>query len=404
MEPVYDLVVVGGGLVGSACARHASAGEGLKVALIGPGEPLDRADTEIFGCWHDEGRLYYSRKNWATWSYFARETVARFKEIEELSGVKFSEDCGYLGVAGPKFHGYNDWCKSTKEMVKGFGSKMLQPEDVPVLFPFMQIPSASLACYEGPGQGAGYLSPRKLVQAQQKIAQDQGCVIVASLATDLVRMENCWRIQLETGDHIYAEKIALCQGTYTGLTFLARDLLPPLDLTFTAQTTALIEVDTEEADRLKTMPTMVTQLEPVKYTYILPPIKYPNSKIYLKFGAHDLDRTLTTHDQVTNHYRMGPDQAHVNKLAQEASRLIPGLAIKSVVGDSCVTSNTPGKVAPFLGTALPGLVVAAGGCGHGAMGSDEIGRVAAVLAIEGRWDCGLPQELCRIQYKNMARL
>ena len=186
--------------------------------------------------------------------------MARFKEIEELSGVKFSEDCGYLGVAGPKFHGYNDWCKSTKEMVKGFGSKMLQPEDVPALFSFMQIPSASLACYEGPGQGAGYLSPRKLVQAQQKIAQDQGCDIVASLATDLVRMENCWRIQKENGDHIYAEKIALCQGTYTGLTFLARDLLPPLDLTFTAQTTALIEVDTEEAERLKTMPTMVTQV------------------------------------------------------------------------------------------------------------------------------------------------
>lgn len=44
---VYDLVVVGGGLIGSACARHASAEEGVSVASIGQPEPQDRADTEV---------------------------------------------------------------------------------------------------------------------------------------------------------------------------------------------------------------------------------------------------------------------------------------------------------------------------------------------------------------------
>ena len=146
------------------------------------------------------------------------------------------------------------------------------------------------------------------------------------------------------------------------------------------------------------------QLEPVKYTYILPPIKYPNGKKYLKFGAHDLNQTLQSHKQVTNHYRLGPDPAHVRKLVSEASRILPGLAIKAVRGDSCVTSNTPGKVAPYLDIAMEGLVVACGGCGNGAMCSDEIGRVAACLAVEGRWDSPVQRELCSIKYKKISCL
>ena len=36
------------------------------------------------------------------------------------------------------------------------------------------------------------------------------------------------------------------------------------------------------------------QLEPTVYTYILPPVRYPDGQTYIKFGAHDLDRQLTT--------------------------------------------------------------------------------------------------------------
>ena len=73
------------------------------------------------------------------------------------------------------------------------------------------------------------------------------------------------------------------------------------------------------------------QLEPSRYTYILPPILYPNGRHYLKFGAHDLSRELHTkesisknisrlkqheylQEDVTNHYRIGPDPSHVRKL------------------------------------------------------------------------------------------
>ena len=76
---------------------------------------------------------------------------------------------------------------------------------------------------------------------------------------------------------------------------------------------------------------IMLKMEPSRYTYILPPILYPNGRHYLKFGAHDLSRELRTkesieknisrpkqyeylQEDVTIHYRIGPDPSHVRKL------------------------------------------------------------------------------------------
>ena len=73
------------------------------------------------------------------------------------------------------------------------------------------------ACYEAPGQGGGYLSPRNLVRAQKKIAQDQGCTMVDGLVTGLVKDGNIWKIETQSGEYFYSKAVALCQGTYSGL-------------------------------------------------------------------------------------------------------------------------------------------------------------------------------------------
>ena len=84
---------------------------------------------------------------------------------------------------------------------------------------------------------------------------------------------------------------------------------------------------------------------------------------------HDTDYSL-----LTTCVRAGPDPRHVSKLVKEALYLFPHLNILNVVGDSCVTLNTPDKFGPYIDIALPGLVVAGAGCGHGAKGADEIGE------------------------------
>ena len=91
------------------------------------------------------------------------------------------------------------------------------------------------------------------------------------------------------------------------------------------------------------------------YTYILPPIRYPDGRTYVKFGQHDLSRELDTRAGVTRHYRTGPDPGHVRQLVDQARQLVPGLRLVNYHGDSCVTLNTPSKEAPYIDNLLPGI-------------------------------------------------
>ena len=47
--------------------------------------------------------------------------------------------------------------------------------------------------------------------------------------------------------------------------------------------------------------------------------------------------------------------------------------------------QTPEKVAPYISELASGVTLVTGGCGNGAMCSDEIGRIGAKLASTGTW-------------------
>ena len=227
----------------------------------------------------------------------------RFPDIEAESGVRFQTDCGFLSVVGPKYLGLQDWLGYTGEVIRGRGASLHNSLQLTKEFPFLSVPSDALGCHELPGHGGGFISPRSFVSAQQEIARAGGCKIIRSLVADITTSEGGYTVTTNTGAVYHCEKVVLCQGTYLGVCPLTRSLLPPPDVWYTAQTVALLQLGEEEARRLSQMPSLVVQVEPSQYTYILPPILYPDGKIYLKLGQHDLDKTLKTEKDVTLHYR-----------------------------------------------------------------------------------------------------
>ena len=66
--------------------------------------------------------------------------------------------------------------------------------------------------------------------------------MIPSLATGLTKNGENWEVTTESGERVTGKKVVLAQGTYTAINSLLASLLPPFDLTLTAQTTALLEV------------------------------------------------------------------------------------------------------------------------------------------------------------------
>ena len=79
--------------------------------------------------------------------------------------------------------------------------------------------------------------------AQLSLARRAEAKLVPSLATGLTKSGDNWEVTTETGERVLGKSVVLAQGTYTAINSILAPLLPPFDLTLTAQTTALLEVN-----------------------------------------------------------------------------------------------------------------------------------------------------------------
>ena len=125
---------------------------------------------------------------------------------------------------------------------------------------------------------------------------------------------------------------------------------------------------------------------------------------------------LTTAEEVELWYRAGTgDQEAVEELERFIRDFVMDLGVQGVSGGCCVTSKTRDKSGPSVDSLTSGLFVAGGGCGYdnikafitnllclssrAAKSCDEIGRIAAVLAVTGDWDSDIARDVMRIKWK-----
>ncbi|HWU60708.1 MAG TPA: FAD-binding oxidoreductase [Ensifer sp.] len=380
MSPHFRHAVVGCGLMGAAAARHL-ANMSPGVALIGPSEPGDKPQHRgVFASHYDEGRITRTIDPDPVWAKLARSSIDRYRDIESATGISFYREVGSLltGAGTAEGRRYVERTQNAAE-VAGVAAERLSAEGMKERFPWFSFPGGTEGIFEA--SGAGHISPRRLVTAQAQLAERAGATRIDAAVASIREVAGHVAVTLADGSVVKADRVLCAAGGFS----IQNGLLPlPVDLTVYGRTVVFFEISETDAASMRAMPSMIHKaIEGRDDIYMLPPIRYPDGKYYLKIGGDPDDLQLQP-EQLGDWFRSDGRPHAREHLVARMMALVPGLNVLSVSSASCVTSFTPTGY-PAIGWLTPGrIAVVTGGCGAAAKSSDEIGRLGAELVFEDR--------------------
>lgn len=347
--------VLGAGLIGSAAARHLSR-LGHDVTLIGPGEPDDWDEHGgVFASHYDEGRITRRLDRSPFWSRMASASMERYAEIEAASGIAFHAPVGGIYAT----HDMGEVLQTATDLGTRFED--LVPADGPGFG--YDLPSDVRVTHEV--HGAGHISPRKLVAAQQKIAVDQG----ATRLCEVVKSVSGGEVVTDKGIHAF-DKVLWSAGGFGA---------PHLDLSLDVQGRTIVYFEVPEGTGAE-MPTLILADGAGIDIYLLPPIRYPDGRTYLKIGGGPHDRPLHTAAEMRDWFKSRGEPNAAEALSKIFQRIVPGLEVVSAHRSACITTYTD-DLMPVIGRVSDRVFVATAGCGAAAKCSDELGRLGAMAML-----------------------
>lgn len=385
---MYRIIVVGRGLIGSAAGRHLSAlTDG--VALLGPDEPADRASHDgVFASHYDEGRMTRVVDPDPAWAVTAKRSIDRYAELEARSGIRFFTESGYLGIGCPG----SDYLDRSETAGRALGAdtERLDAAAMRARYPYLAVPDDADGLREG--RNAGHLSPRRMVQAQTAVARQQGAAILTERATAIRAVPGGVEVETAGGRTHRAERALVAAGGFTG----ACGLVPvDLKLRVFGRTVVLARIDDDMAADFAGMPTMG---HAATGAYILPPIRYPDGRLYLKMGLGTAaDADLVSLADLQGWFK-GPGSADNRRDFQSfLTALLPPLArCRHWHADTCVVTWTATGLPTIDWVLDHRIAVAVGGNGKGAKSSDDWGWLAARMTAGLEWDHPVERDRLRV--------
>jgi len=402
---MYDVAVVGAGLIGSATAKHL-AKKGLKVALVGPSE----AQGALGAC-YDEGRIYRIADPDKVWADLADFSIKEYQAIEKEAGESFHHETGFLAVGDPSM----DYINQVQRTMSAFGTEGKdffvydKKEEFEEHFPFLRL-SFEEHNWRGVWQPrkAGHLSPRSLAKIQAALAKRHGADVISAQLESIQAEAEHWVLRMHQ-QRIEAQKVLIAAGWSTSW-------LSPETASLQIQNQMSQAILLEVSEALPAMPVMILKgpRDPEESWYILPPITYPDGRTYLKMGydGRALNKVLPTEHEA--HAWMAGKEACAELFTvaeQMAKSFFPGIKFtghcSSIV---CITddtqANSEGQRRPYIDHLGRGLAVASGGNGWAAKSSEHIGWLACeMISNPSGWATDetskslFPKELFRACYK-----
>lgn len=394
---IYDYLVIGKGLMGTAAARYLSQVT-PSVAIVGPDEPADwKRHRGLFASHYDQGRITRRLARGEVWTALGLRAIGQYPYLEKNSGIQFYWPVGGLYVAphgsddvylanvaaaGQRFSLDFTLCATPLELARAEGRFAFPANCHGLLEP---LP-------------AGYINPRDMLRAELTIARQQGARVVAEVATAVTPHRHALEVTTESGATLWARDVLVAGGAFSN----CHDLLPrPLDLRVKSETILLACLSEAETERLSGLPTLIYDLEDpdLDGIYLLPPIRYPDGRFYLKMGCNTrADQWLPDLAAMRDWMIRGDSEQMAGPMRAALHAILPDLTAEAYSTGRCLVTYTPhGK--PFIDQVDDHLFVATGGNGASAKCADTLGWLAAMLMQTGGWSLGFDRSLFRAIFK-----
>lgn len=388
---IFDLILIGRGLVGTAAAKHFSM-HNSNVLLIGPDEPKDTESATVYASHYDQARIQRLIGIDDAWTKLNIESVRQYPSIEMESGIKFHYPVGCYYI-NP--HGRDEYLNNAPSI-----SKLLHCnyQDIDHYKQHYAIPKSSEGIIED--DPSGYIEPRNLLKAQQLIFQKNGGHFYNDIVTSVLDSNQIFKIQTSTNNVFYSKKILFALGSFFNYSYL----LPfTLDMTTKSETIILAEVSESVALQMKHYPSLLYEIETHELDgiYLIQPVIYPDGKYYIKMGCN-LSEDIYFEDlnQIQQWFRYGNSDRSIPKMEHILRSLLPHVQFGNIISKRCIISRTPhGR--PYIGESKWQNVYIAGGCnGYSAMCSDGIGHQVAHCIQHGSMDHHYHPDDFNILYKD----
>ncbi|HUY49304.1 MAG TPA: FAD-dependent oxidoreductase [Streptosporangiaceae bacterium] len=134
---------------------------------------------------------------------------------------------------------------------------------------------------------AGHFSPRRYVALATRSAQADGATITLGTVRALHMSATETEAEFGDGRRLRAGAAIVASGAFAA----GSDLLPvPVALRAKSEVYAMAELDDQQAAGLDAMPCINRTIDHPELAdlYVLPPIRYPDGRTYLKIGANTM--------------------------------------------------------------------------------------------------------------------
>ncbi|NND04702.1 MAG: FAD-binding oxidoreductase [Acidimicrobiia bacterium] len=347
------IAVVGKGLFGVGAALHLSRA-GCDVVLVGPDEPAP--DVEFngpHGAHFDEARILVARGNRSEID-LTLQTILGIMELQEESGEQLIQHSGSVEV-----------------LQRGEGDSQLIDGAV-------DVGAAAELVEIAPPQG--FYNPRGYVRAGVAVLESKGASIVRHPATLVQPDRDGFSVRAD--EQYQVDRVVVAAGAWSN-----HFQQQPLALRLKREHVLFAELNESLAAAISMRPIVVHgRVGPVEDVYILPPLRYPDGRWYLKLGANTLhDESITQDEAIDAWYLDGDSSVAEDDLVAAFLELMPEVVVEGFHTERCVITYTAhGR--PYIDEVPGGVVVCVGGNGHGASWADGAGKLAAALVTGEEWN------------------